>query len=276
MPLKDGQKFGRIQVKRVGKHTDIEKDPKARPSAKEKGLLPASKEVRIDRDRHDFVHARVPEPAKGKDSDDSTPERVHWLYGGKLVSTKETFRRPQTDFDVDLEQGRGLFMTAEDLIEVDLKSGATTKIPYKGWTLRKPPTGARYLHDDQVLLYSASMLLGKRSARGVELHHALVHQTLGLTALNQRVIFSSAEDTLILGYNRGVFRILASLGVWGGAAWLASEDTIRFYVDPFQNEGAPADSCGTFELSGALEAWEHCFTEKHEKDYPLVEQKAVK
>jgi len=276
MPLVDGQRFGKIQIHKIDDNAEPEKDLKTQPSPSEQSLLPKAREVRVDRPRFDFLSARVDETPNGKESDNTTPERVCWVYQGKLVSTPRLLLGPADAFDIDPVQGKGLFMTRNALIEADLGSGAIAELEFKNWPARKPPAAAAFLLDGQVLMYSARVALGRRTAEGVELHHALELQTLGLSLMQQRVLFFCDEPTRIIGYDRGVFRELADLGVWASAPWLVSPDRFRFYVDSFQNKELPPESCGTFELSGALDAWEHCFTQRHEDGYPEIAQTSLR
>jgi len=275
MPFVDGQRFGKIQVHKIDDNGDPEKDPRAQLSPAEEALLPKAKEVRTDRPRFDLVYARVDETPKAKESDDTAPERVCWIYQGKLVSTPKLLKGPASAFDIDPAQGKGLFMTRNALVEADLMSGAIAELSFKHWPVRNPPSGAGYLADGQLLMYSGAIALGTRVGQGVELHHALDVRALGLALMKQRVLFVCHEPTRIIGYDRGVFRELATLAVKARAPWLVSPDRFRFYVDPFQNKGLPAESWGTFEVSGALDAWEDCFTKHNEDAHVEVSQKPL-
>jgi hypothetical protein len=275
MPFVDGQRFGKIQVHKIDDNVEPAEDKKGQPSPSEQALLPKAREVRTERPRFDLVYARVDETPQGKESDDSTPERVCWVYQNKLVSTPHLLKGPGYAFDIDPEQGKGLFMTRKALIEADLASGATVELSFKHWPVRNPPSGAGYLVDGQILMHSSVVAVGTRVKQGVELHRALEIRAQGLSLMKQRVLFFSDESTLIIGYDRGVFRELANLGVWADAPWLVSPDRFRFYVDPFHNEDLPPESCGTFELSGALDAWEDCFTKQHGEGYPELAQESL-
>src|SRR6478736_117309 len=275
MTFGDGWRSGKLSVKRVGDFEERQEDPKSRPSEKERAILPSGLEARVALGSAGFCYAIVAEPKKGKESDNTTPERVHWIHGGKLVSTKETMKLV-SPLHPDPVNGRVLFMADKDLIEADLKTGDTKKIPYKNWPpKKKAPNNVVYLSDDSVLMAAGFVAFGKRTKDSVELSASLdINSTW--TSLDQRVLFSSSDDAVILGYERGQFRVLAKLGVSTSSPWLIAKDKLRFYVDPFQNEDLPPESCGAFELSGALDAWKDCFASKDIKKYPEVKQTALK
>jgi len=275
MPFGDGQKFGKIQVHKIDDNFEPDNDKALEPSPAQQALLPKAREVRVSRPRFDLIYARLDETPVGKESDDSTPERVCWIYQNKLVSTPKLLKGPAYAFDIDPARGKGLFMTRKTLVEVDLMSGAMVELSFKNWPVRNPPGAAAYLADGQILMYSATVALGERAEQEVGLYRALELKAQGLGLMKQRVLLFCAERTRIIGYDRGVFRELANLGVWARAPWLVSPDRFRFYVDSFHNKDLPPESCGTFEISGALEAWEDCFTKQGGEDYPEVAQRPL-
>ena len=274
MPFGDGQKFGKIQVHKIDDNFEPDNDKALEPSPAQQALLPKAREVRVSRPRFDLIYARLDETPVGKESDDSTPERVCWIYQNKLVSTQQLFKSPADTFDVEPTQGKGLFMTRKALIEADLNTGATVEFPFKNWPDRNPPGGAAYLLDGQILMYSATVALGTRATDSIELQRALELEALGVSVMKQRVLFFCDQPTRVIGYDRGTFRELANLGVRAKSPWLISSDRFRFYVDSFQNKKLPPESCGTFEVSGVLEAWEDCFA-KHSDGYPELAQTSL-
>jgi len=275
MPFVDGQRFGKIQVHKIDDNVEPDQDKKTHLSPAEKALLPKASEVRAERLRFDLVFARVDETPKGKESDDSTPERVCWIYENKLVSTPQLLKGPAYAFDIDPAKGKGLFMTRKALIEADLMTGEMVEHSFKHWPVRNPPSGAAYMVDGQILMHSGVVALGARVGQGIELHHALEIRSLGLSLMEQRVLFVCHERTRVIGYDHGIFRELATLDAWARAPWLVSPDRFRFYVDPFHNKELPAASCGTFEVTGALEAWEECFASDRTEDYPEIAQTSL-
>ena len=267
MPLVNKVKIGPVRIERAGDYTKADQDPAAAVPSEQLARLPQGKNLEeLRRDYYNFPFAMVSEPKPGRRADGTTPERLYWFYEDKLISSKETFLLPQLEFCVDLARGRGLFVAAKELLEFDLKTGASSKIPYHGWTLDASPRGAHYLLGDYVLITSITMWLGRRDSSGVKLETQLDAKSWWHLSIDQRVVLAtSREDWLLLGFHEGRFRKLAQFeAVTLRTVRRIAEDKIRVYLPD-----------GAFDILGARDAWDHCFRGGHETEYPLLDQKPV-